>query len=297
MFNCRTNHIHLFYLLVLSSSVYCDVSKCCPIGLNLEIEHNSVVGCKTTSVENQKPFDSYNINYMNGSSSLPQCSYTVRKLFESDENYAAINGCVDRSTNGDLFALTCANDPTVEIHELNRCCASGHSYDHSERFCASDFDSQPSFQRYFRDAVIWFNTFIPDCGDDEVFVEYITAEHEISFQNHDLVVNGDILHPKKFCVEGLMNVADDKSNADHLIIRSCRPKSICGRIPCIRRCCKTDQVIKPGKCVSHPNETNLLPTFHDIDFPIAVNKSQNQFYPRGMFNLHKLLLLNSIFMF
>lgn len=272
----------LFFILSSSSTVYGDVFKCCPSNSNLKIAENSVLGCEVSSIQNS--FDAYNIKYSN-QSSIPQCKYNLQKLFDGDERFATINGCVDRSTEGDLYAITCTDWPAVDIHELNRCCASGYSYDHVGRLCAPHLDSPINFKRYFNDALVLFKTKIPDCGSDEVFVEYISTTHDIHFNNKDLSVNGDILESGTFCIEGLVKISDNELTADHMIIRSCRPKTICGRIPCIRRCCKTDQIIKPGQCISHPNQMNFVPILHDIDFPVLENKTQTQVYVPGMFEI------------
>lgn len=280
--------IRLFPLLFCFAVSLCSaksgiITKCCPIGWNLKIGVNLILTCETAFQTNQSIFDAYNVEYVNHPS-IPQCQYSVRRLLQNNEKFTQINGCVDRIANGDLFAVSCDSEPVIEVHELNRCCDIGNSYNHSERRCASSFESNLNFQRFFNDEVILFKTQVPDCGPNEVFVEYVSTKHEIKFVNHDLYIFDEILVPKSFCVEGLATISPDQMMADHIIVRSCRPKTICERIPCIQRCCKTDQVITPKECLAHPQKADFVPIYNGKVLPIVIADDQqiNHNFVRGM---------------
>lgn len=167
-------------------------------------------------------------------------------------------------------------------NSINKCCPNGQSYDHSERLCIQNPYFTSGFQHFFGNQLINFETKIPDCTDDEVFVEYFSTIHTIQIEGNNLRVNDDILPPDKFCIEDMVNVVDSRSFMNQFIVRSCRSRSTCGYLlPCIRRCCKTDQIMTPKKlCLPHPNNKNLIPTFHDVELPI--NNTQRQINLNGM---------------
>lgn len=297
-YGCPSNHFHYFQIFLIVVFAYLtkgDVHKCCPNGSYIKIRQDSTYECERELIRSQIEFDAYNINHVN--QLPPNCAYIVRKLTESVEKLSELNGCVDRSSNGDLYAISCANEPIVYAHHLNRCCPFGHSYDHLGRYCVPISGSQSSFQQFFGDSVILFKTHVPDCEPEEVFVEYVTTEHEIHFDGNMLSVNNEILQPNKFCVEELMGAVSNELDQKHLIVRSCRPQSLCNKIPCVRRCCKTDQmIVRPGICKPHPEQKNFLPILYDIDFPLQENKSQPKAYIKGMsirFEFSKILCVNN----
>lgn len=180
-----------------------------------------------------------------------------------------------------LFYLTLRIDGQIlfetQIRSINKCCPYGQSYDHVARFCIlnpySDSDLENSFGK--------INVNVPICTDDEVFVEYHSTYHAIRFDGNDLKVNEETLPPDKFCIENLVNVRDVNVYDRPVIVRSCRPRSICNYITCIRRCCKTDQVMTPKRlCLNHPSAKNLIPSFYDVTSPLT--NTQNQIILQGM---------------
>lgn len=164
--------------------------------------------------------------------------------------------------------------------EVAKCCPIGQSYDRVGRFCAKNADFHSHFVKLFGN-IIPYENIIPDCSEDEVFVEYFSTVHNIQFDGRNLKVDGKTLLPNKFCIEDLLNIKSGEANNDdeYIIVRSCRPRFICEKIPCIRRCCKADQIMLPqpkGKreCQYHPNRTNLMPVFYNISLPLSSDQKE-----------------------
>lgn len=188
-----------------------------------------------------------------------------------------------------FVALSCLQRSVSTVHLVNKCCPTGHSYDPSKGFCIRDSNSHLHFESLFGSSAVVFENKIPDCSEEEVFVEYFSTDHNIKFTGRDIKVNDEIISSDKYCFDGLVNLIEIAPNKreHHTIVRSCRPRSICNKIPCIRRCCKTDQILHapfatpgPERCQPHPNNTNLLPIFHDISFPLS--DTQKRIHLKGM---------------
>lgn len=177
-----------------------------------------------------------------------------------------------------LFYSTLENDGQTffetQTRSLNKCCPYGKSYDGIDRFCI--VNPYSNFENSFGFTINEIPTKVPVCTDDEVFVEYQSTYHAILFDGTYLKVNDEILSPDKFCIEHLVNFVNSGDVYDKpVIVRSCRPRTICNYISCIRRCCQTDQVMTPKRlCLNHPSEQNLIPKFFDVILPIT--NTQNQ---------------------
>lgn len=267
-------------LLHLAKQIQCQVTKCCQINLVLQIRNDYSYFC--ASLPNQTIWDAYNLP----SFALPNCM-AHRNVF-GYERYIELNGCIDEGTDNEFVAVSCSQNPITGVHLMNKCCPVGQSYDYSERFCRNDPDSYGHFKRLFETTAVIFKNEVPDCSDDEVFVEYFSSVHNIRFEGRNLEVNGDILSPDKFCIEDLIKLDPSEANEyeKHFVVRSCRPRSICSKIPCIRRCCKTDQIMKKVSkpkmklCLPHPSNRNLIPKFYDVNLPLT--NTQKQINLKGM---------------
>lgn len=181
-------------------------------------------------------------------------------------------------------AVSYSQDLAGDTYFINKCCPLFHSYDHTERFCTQSLNFNSYFRQLFgNDAVVIENT-VPDCAEDEVFVEYFSTIHNIHFDGMNLKVDNYELPSNKFCIDNLVNInpIELTEGGIHLVVRSCRPNSICNEIPCFRRCCKTDQILRKGRrskeCV--PHQKNLVPIFYDVEPPIT--NPQKQISLRGM---------------
>lgn len=158
--------------------------------------------------------------------------------------------------------------------DIAKCCPPEQSYDHNARLCTNHVSDNHNKSFFHKDAVL-FKNIVPDCSEDEVFVEYLSTIHTIEFDGMTLRVDGKTLSSDKFCIEDLVhtNVSGTNGSENHVIVRSCRPRSLCNEIPCMRRCCRVDQIIvlQPGGskvCLTHPNKTNLVPIFHDVSLSL-----------------------------
>lgn len=290
----QANRICIAITILCGNIVFSGASlaKCCPGDSRLNIVDATIKSCvKSENVTSD--WDSYNVAISSNGTQFPHCEYSVQRAFEAPVDFAELNGCLDKRIDGQFYAFHCNGQPATAVHKLNKCCPLNHSYDHTERFCVPNTDSILHFNGLFRDNVVIFEPKVPDCDDGEAFVEYYSTAHDIEFVDRNLKITtehfpkGEVLPSEKYCVEGLVNAAVEQTQR-HLIVRSCRPRDICNRIPCIRRCCKSDQmyqrnpVTKKSECVAHPSSANFMPVFYDINFPLEPNKSQDQIHLKGM---------------
>lgn len=264
--------ISLYFL----QEIHCQVTKCCPIGSTLNIRDDRSFICESSI--NQTDWEAHNIL----PSSLPNCTAT-KSVFEGDNWSVKINGCIDKDSRNQIVAVNCAENPPTSVFLMKKCCPVEHSYDYNERRCKKDTKSSKRNLKFLFETVpIVFDNQVPECSEKEAFVEYFSIHKKIRFSGKYLEVNDNRLLPDKFCVDNLINIDASESNKEnHLIIRSCRSRNVCDEIPCIRRCCKADQIMQPqpkGKrqCQNHPNSTNLTPTFHDIRFPLSNSQQKTR---------------------
>lgn len=271
----------LILLITYFHPIQCQVKKCCPIDFELDIQNE--LTCKlSTNPYNQLKWDAYNIY----PPLLPQeCDEFRYAHVQDDANYIELNGCIDKDSNEQYVAVSCAQDSTNGVHLVNKCCPYGKFYDHTERFCTQNSAFYSNFKHLFGNAAVVFKNKVPDCLENEVFVEYFSTIQDVQFDGINVIVHGNYLPSNKFCIDDLVNVNSSELTQDiRLVIRSCRPRSICNEIPCYRRCCKTDQVLKKGfkakECVPNQENKKLIPVFYDVETPIT--NPQRQIILRGI---------------
>lgn len=272
------NLIHCLLILIdMSHPIQCQIAKCCPTDSILRISN----GLSCEPMENRSIWDSHNIPIF----SIPNCSL-VHKVFDRNEKYIELNGCIDKDSDDQFVAVSCSNNPVIGVHLINKCCPPEQSYDYKARLCTEDHASNANLKSLFDNEAVVFDNKVPNCSEDEVFVENFSNIHVIKFDGMILKVDEKSLTSEKFCIDDLVNIdpSEEIESKNHFIVRSCRPRSVCDEIPCIRRCCKVDQIIMPQPggskvCQIHPNKTNLLPIFHDVstlERPMLAN-------PKGKF--------------
>lgn len=271
-------YANLIFLITSFYLIQCQVRKCCPI--NVDFDGQNELTCKSSTNSNRSQWDAHNIFL----SLLPQTCDEFRYAFVKDEtNYIEFNGCIDKDSNDQYVAVSCAQDTIAGVHFINTCCPFGQFYDHTERFCTQHFDFYGNFKHLFGNAAVVFKNKVPDCLENEVFVEYFSTLQDVQFDGMNVLVDGNYLPSNKFCINDLVNV-NSSSQDIQLVIRSCRPRSICNEISCYRRCCKTDQVLKKSfkakQCVPHPENKNLFPVFYDVETPVT--KPQRQTILKGI---------------
>lgn len=294
----KSNRIVVIFLVAVlnSAKISAVLRKCCPMESIIKSANGESIGdCVKRGADINWDSNNLEFSFTNISESeSPLCKPEVKQIFQLSTDFDELNGCLDQSNDQRFYAMHCLDQPTIAVHKINKCCPVNHSYDHSERFCVTNTDSNLHYRELFKQNVVIFEPKVPVCGDDEVFVEYYSLAHDINFVNHNLKITtehfpaGEILQTDKYCVEGLVNVDNSTNNIRHIIVRSCRPRTICDTIPCMRRCCKSDQMMQRNRtartvhCVPHPSNANFMPAFYDIEFPLELNKTQNREHLKGL---------------
>lgn len=271
-----------------------SVHKCCGTGFNLKPHTNdngiSYYDCIPSPVEN---IFGYNLK-TNDDVNIPTCDSMEVVVYSNETGTISSNGCID-TLEDHVYGLTCPEpERTVQVHHLFKCCAQEYSYDLNERHCVANTNFLAKFEQFFGDAVVLFKQQVPRCKEDEVFVEYHSRTHSIELVRNGLNVgiNADeksFLEQGTFCVEGALRAHSNEilpaEDGHELIIRSCRPQSICKQMPCIRRCCENDQMMEringTAVCAPHPENKNIQPKFHKISLPLQT-EVQHETEPPGM---------------
>lgn len=277
----------LFNALTLTVCFDNSIPKCCPSNQTLSVSHLNAREIECIPSE-YGPF--YGPHLRNDEQVYePPCLNWNSRRYSERGGLLTTNGCVD-IVHGYLQGIQCPSEAHVEVVEFQKCCPDGHMYDLDERKCFATPNAFDAFKNFFSDnTVAVFKTGVPNCADDEVFVEYHTHIHDIWPEHSTLTISfdqreKDILAPNSFCIEGSWkgNSTANTSPEDafNIIVRSCRPRKICGLIPCVQRCCKNDQMLerKPNKtrseCVDHPEQKNIVPSFHRVQHSLLTHEPE-----------------------
>lgn len=260
------------------------------------LEHASRYSCFMTSrpfMENETytapPLFGYNLRISDSEvvleNNIPKCSDVELFQFNMDGGLISSDGCIDY-LDGVVQGLKCSDREQVEVHKLFKCCPAGWSYDLQERQCVENANDLRLFGNLVGNDVALFETKTPECRQEDVFVEYYTDKQNVMLQRSGVDVvslltgESEFLLPESFCMEGVYN---NVSEVTQLIVRSCRPRSVCQRMPCVRRCCKNDQMLAringTSQCVAI--NQNIRPIFHEVSGPIEVGKMEIAVVPPG----------------
>lgn len=304
--SCVTGFIHN------SHYTKTKISKCCPIGSelvqnddNLPMDVHPVLrhhsdekrfSCREIVVEGNSTVANltmfgYNLHTSDTDEHIPSCSDVELFEFGYDSGLISSDGCLDYF-NGAVYGLRCSDRSQVEVHRLLKCCPAGWSYELTERQCIENPTNIGLFQNFSRNAVILFTTKTPQCREDgeEVFVEYFSNRYGVSLDRGGIIVSSsahDFLYPGSFCVEGIVhrehNGTGGVRGTGDLIFRTCQPRSICNRMPCVRRCCRNEQLLtrQNNKTVCVDYSRNIKPMFYDVSLPLQIGKPQKQVEPEG----------------
>ncbi|KAG4065998.1 hypothetical protein HA402_001245 [Bradysia odoriphaga] len=262
-------------------SDYVKIAKCCPqdselIAITDESGLKTEYQCNGTGQDDElNPiFFGYNLEISN-ESQIPSCDEVLLFDIDVDGELISSDSCIDMYQGG-LHGLTCSELFKVEVHKVFKCCAEGFSYDIINRECVESLDVPKDFHRLFSKSVGIFQTDVPTCGSNEIFVEYETDIHNTKLIRSGLklsAIESEILKPGMFCIDGIVNSESNKTMARHdngIIVRTCRPKVLCAGMPCVRRCCSNEMMMQrlngSIKCV--PYGRNIKPTFYDIGSPV-----------------------------
>lgn len=243
----------------------------------------------------------YNFDVTNDTMGIPQCGNLAISVLDGVDDLISEETCIDVS-GGQAIALKCTDKPSfINVHRLQKCCRKGSSYDLDKRTCLSNDQSLDVFGSLAGNSIVLFEVETPHCRDDEeVFVEYLSATHRLRLHESSVDVvsvqheQSEHLDPRTFCVEGVYEQHTDEPlptedpefpqpRSSQLIVRTCRPRSVCNRMPCVRRCCRNEQMLEyrngESICVEHTH--NIRPTFYDLMFPLDADKQQTVVNPPG----------------
>lgn len=250
----RKPSIELAVLLIFSFNrlqTSALLSKCCPIGSEMNIQTGNLPNC--IKQDNATDWDLYNVKVSKVETQFPQCDYGVKQIFQASTNVSLLNGCLDKSIDGNLYTIRCKDQPTVAVHKLNKCCPVNQSFDYERRFCVSSLDSIVRFRELFGDAVVIFEPKTPNCTGDDVFVEFHSTNHDIAFVDRNLRIKteyfpaGQLLRINQYCIESILNNDDDKEGISDIIVWSCQPKDVVEKFPHVVQCMDNENELEFDK--------------------------------------------------
>lgn len=290
-------------LLIKASSA--SLQKCCADGEvvqhNSELVSREPFRCvrkisvQRTQQDHAPSFPTQLIAYnvlVDGESHWPSC------LDNSFLSFITLNGsakasqsasCVD-TMNSDYFIFTCVEGPEIgndfhEIYRLRKCCEKDYSYDIATKKCLvnSEMSLRERFDELLHDKIIAFETGLPDCKSNDVLVEYHSNVHKLSIYESSLIMTDSnslgpvVVSSTSYCIESSLKSEVDlpdgvKAESFQLKLPSkwmakvCRPKTICDRMPCIRKCCNEGQRMvydTATYCEKHDGHLNVK--FHLMD--------------------------------
>lgn len=301
-----------------------NVRRCCPPGYAFVVLDDAVeesghlfphpFRCRERSnVAEEEPDDGsrlfgYNLDVTNETIGIPQCSTLVMAKLDNVSDMVSTEMCIDDLPNGQRIVLRCSGDRmTIDLHRVLKCCPERSSYDLTERSCVFNDQSLDVFNHLAGQNIVVFEVRTPECLDnEEVFIEYLSETHHLRLHQSSLDVVSvkhqlsEHLAPLSYCIEGVTKEEVSPTEADSffseppphpLIVRTCRPRSVCNRMPCVRRCCRNEQMLEEhdGESICVQHERNIRPTFYDLMYPLAADKQQTVADPPGIFKILGLL--------
>lgn len=279
----------LLYVYAVTASG-AALKKCCPKGQTLSLNrlNDRQIVC-IPNEEGSEPFHSYNLE-IGEVAFQPSCLDWHSRRYSTFSNIVNLSGCVDM-VQGHLQSIQCVPSDlqNIEVVRYQKCCAENYSYDLDQRRCVFVPNEFSAFHNFLgNNTAVIFKSSVPICQNDEVFVEYHSYHHNIwpidgsigvSHANRD-----ELLVPTSFCIDSSWRSenAEQFSTKDtySIIVRSCRPKSVCNHIPCMRRCCANDQMLerKPDRnrteCYDHPEQKNFVPLFYNMEFSLLTHEPE-----------------------
>lgn len=300
----------------LSTATY--VKKCCPVGESVQtdgrqsffkeqfscgkINESDFAGIHKTEIMKNLSFvyqsTVYNILGDSTSHWPPVGNLTLSFLnFAKTFQISETEGCVD-VMNTDFYVFT--YDKTwnfVQINsvdKLRKCCMENFSFDIFLHQCVKTNQEQKlnqNFHDILNDTITILKAGLPECSDDEVLVEYHSSVHKIKLHQSSLIITAknspvtQISKPGTFCVESTVGSYVDDSNpkaSSKWIAKVCQHKSICNKIPCIRKCCKEgERMVFENKTICKAYDKHLDVKFHSFDIKTPL-KTPSIIEPSGM---------------
>lgn len=285
-----------FVLLCLLYAVSANgiaLRKCCPKGQSLsmnDLNERQIVCVPSEDDSESESFPSYNLE-ISDEPFKPSCLNWHSHRHGNPVDIINLSGCVD-IVRGYLQSIQCVPSalPNIEVVRYQKCCIEGHSYDLDQRQCVYTPNEFSAFRNFLgNNTAVIFKTQVPKCQPDEVFVEYHSYHHTIWPTDGTIAVThphreDEILAAGSFCIDSSWRSENaEQLSAEetyNIIVRSCRPNSVCDHIPCVRRCCANDQMLerRPGdtksQCYDHPELRNFAPAFHNVLNPMVTHEPE-----------------------
>lgn len=282
--------IVIFQTASVNSNFNRKLYKCCPD--NYQLDRRDEQFLCIPYVSNNDTLFGYNLE-ISEKIKIPECPSKRLFKFDYDGGLLSIMGCVDFMHNDPLtiYGITCSDLQQIIVHRLMKCCPKDYLYDVIERECTfTGNDTDQLLHGLILDEVGLFRTMLPNCSENEVFVEYNSNTHIMTLDQSDVRVQSldgkwtDYLQVGSFCVDAVPP-ATNNSTFLSVIIRSCRPSSICDKIACVRRCCRADQMLERqnGTTICQDYEKNIKPIFYDVNLPLEIDKPQGMVELNGTF--------------
>lgn len=273
----------LLFVLIIFISIVCGENKfrCCPRNSKLIINHeNNNVNYQCESIDqdekNSTDLDVENKNsllfqsfsfYEDEFQHFPICEsheMFIEKI-EGESISVSSENCVDL-IDSLYHVIYCQNslDIKEKIIQFRKCCPKYYIYDLNNRECVENIDISQNFEHLIQNELNVFSTGPPICdlSKDDVIVEYKSNVHGLSFDNMRLKIDDGAPYGglNSFCIERTLD--------DVFIAQVCERRSICKKIPCVRKCCNYGEKIYKqdydvdAKCVS---ESKMFsPEFYNL---------------------------------
>lgn len=274
----------IFLTTILHCALGDIISDCCP--------SNSVMTQRNSDTKN--PYEcTKKIEFDNISDeteiNIPECdAYESMDITNNDNSFnMSTNGCIDYLSNT-LHVIGCANsEENTEVYRVNKCCQENFSYHSKILKCQPKINSSLDvLTKLLGNYTVILNAMsVPNCSNDEVFVEYYM---NTSYEYTSISLNG--LHikfselnisdasyfpAKSYCIEEL-DIYDDASiyNFTTIVVRGCKPKSFCDNdnINCVPKCCKIGQIMREGETGCIDFDGYLKPLFEENLLAEAIGK-------------------------
>jgi hypothetical protein len=157
---------------------------------------------------------------------------------------------------------------------LHKCCQLNEVYDIVDRVCVkkSANENKLNASEHLFDSNSKIGS--PKCdGDDDVAVEYDSEKHNITFYGGHLLLPSHAksnalveAQPNSFCIDSVSGDGMNVAKKSHWMAKTCRPRSVCDNIPCVRKCCGDGEKMQRQNstldCVEHKD--GIKPIFHNF---------------------------------
>lgn len=225
--------ISFILLLTIPVSMNAVISKCCPIGSQITVNSGLLPDC--VKRENGPTWDSYNIKVSINQTQFPQCDKNqIRRL---PPNALQSIGCLDKTRDGRLFTIRCKGQRSIAVNKLNQCCPLNHCYDDTKCICVPCMKPNLHYREVFANNVMIFEHNVPDCADDEVFIEIQASVNDVKISMIDRnlriknqpILAGRIVQTNKYCI-GSVEKANSEISERYISVWACQPRNFSDKI-------------------------------------------------------------------